>query len=408
MITSLSRSWLRPAAAVAAIGWGANQFAPLIVLYQRHGVSAAATTAMFGLYAVGLIPALLIGGGWSDRAGRRIVLVVALALSLIATVVLVAGSAWHWLLFVGRLVAGISSGLAFGTGAAWIKELSRLEAHPHTGPRRATIAMTIGFGGGPLVAGLLAQHVSQPELWPYVPQIALGLLALLAIIRSGDDSLDADEAAASPQHASEPERSLVRHLVLISVPFAPWVFGTAAIALAYLPALVADRAGSQQLTFAAVVTAIPALAGVLVQPVIARLRRRNGIRLLVQTMVVVVVSLIGAVWAASAGTVWAALLAAAALGAAYGMAQFAGLADIQHVAEPSRLGIATSAYQAVSYLGFALPYLLTLGHVRLGWSPVMGLSAVSMLAVGSLVWLGFQRSPDRELQPLAASDQDAG
>jgi MFS family permease len=198
-----AKGWLRPAVAVAAIGWGANQFSPLIVLYQHQGVSAAATEAMFGLYAVGLIPALMAGGSWSDRAGRRAVVVVALLLSLVASVVLTAGSAWHWLLFLGRLIAGVSSGLAFGAGAAWIKELSRLDGHPHTGPRSATLAMTIGFGGGPLVAGL---------------------------------------------------------------------------------------------------------------------------------------------------------------GAAYGMTQFAGLADIQHVAQPSRLGVATSAYQALSYLGFSLPFLLTVGH----------------------------------------------
>jgi MFS family permease len=379
--------WLRPAVAIAAIGWGANQFSPLIVLYQQHGVSAAATEAMFGLYAVGLIPALLVGGSWSDRAGRHVVLVGALLLSLAASAVLMAGSAWHWLLFLGRLIAGVSSGLAFGAGAAWIKELSRLEAHPHTGPRRATIAMTIGFGGGPFVAGLVAQHVSRPELWPYVPQIALALVALLALYRSGDDSLAAPIAEPNAPQPVEHTGSLSRHLLLVSTPFAPWVFGTAAIALAYLPALVADRAGSQPLAFAAVATAIPALTGVIVQPVIARLPRRTGIGLIVQAMVVVVVALIGAVWAASASTVWAALVAAGVLGAAYGMTQFAGLADIQHVAEPSRLGVATSAYQAVSYLGFALPYLLVLGHTHIGFSPVAGLCVVLALAVASLLWL---------------------
>jgi MFS family permease len=385
----VGRGWLRPAVALVAIGWGANQFAPLIVLYQQHGLSAAATAAMFGLYAVGLIPALLVGGGWSDRVGRHVVLVAALVLSLVATVVLMAGSAWHWLLFPGRLIAGISSGLAFGTGAAWIKELSRLEAHPHTGPRRATIAMTIGFGGGPLVAGLIAQNASRPELWPYVPQIVLALLALLAVTRSGNDSLVALTDAPEFQGPSGHERSLWRHLLLVSTPFGPWVFGTAAIALAYLPGLVATRAGSQPLTFAAVATAIPAIAGVIVQPVIARLGRRTGIGLLVQAMAVAVLALIGAAWAASAGTVWAVLAAAAALGAAYGMTQFAGLADIQHIAEPSRLGVATSAYQAVSYLGFTLPYLLTLGHIYFGWSPVAGLCVVLMLAVGSLAWLAL-------------------
>ena len=165
------------------------------------------------------------------------------------------------------------------------------------------------------------------------------------------------------------------------------MFGTAAIALAYLPALVADRAGSQPLTFAAVATAIPAFAGVIVQPLITHLRPSARIGLLRPAMMVAVGALIVAAWAASAASVCAVLVAAAVLGAAYGVTQFAGLADIQRVADPARLGVGTSAYQALSYLGFALPFLLTLGHARLGWSPVTGLCAVSILAVASLVWL---------------------
>src|ERR1700759_1245996 len=131
-----SGSWLAPAVALAAIGWGATQFAPLIVLYRQHGVSASATEIMFGLYAVGLVPALFVGGRWSDRAGRKAVVTVALALSLLASLVMLMGSASAGWLYVGRLVAGIGSGLAFGTGAAWIRELSSGLVHAHAGPRR--------------------------------------------------------------------------------------------------------------------------------------------------------------------------------------------------------------------------------------------------------------------------------
>ena len=122
----------------------------------------------------------------------------------------------------------------------------------------------------------------------------------------------------------------------------------ATIALAYLPALVADRAGSQPLTFAAVATAIPAVAGVIVQPLVTRLRPKARTSLLTPAMTVAVVALIVAVWAATAATVWAVLVAAAVLDAEYGITQFAGLANIQRVADPTRLGFATSAYQALS------------------------------------------------------------
>ena len=53
-------------------GWGANQFTPMLLLYRSQlGLSAAIVEAMFGLYAIGLIPGLLVGGSASDRIGRR-------------------------------------------------------------------------------------------------------------------------------------------------------------------------------------------------------------------------------------------------------------------------------------------------------------------------------------------------
>src|SRR5690625_7994000 len=66
------RSWVRAALAVFAVGWGANQFAPLLYLYRtEQGLAQSDVTAMFSVYIVGLLPTLLVAGRWSDRRGRR-------------------------------------------------------------------------------------------------------------------------------------------------------------------------------------------------------------------------------------------------------------------------------------------------------------------------------------------------
>jgi MFS family permease len=55
-----------------AAGYGANQFVPLLALYRRTlALSDADATAVFGVYAFGLIPGLIFGGRVSDRRGRR-------------------------------------------------------------------------------------------------------------------------------------------------------------------------------------------------------------------------------------------------------------------------------------------------------------------------------------------------
>ena len=132
-------AWLRVGVAVAAVGWGANQFAPMLLVYRaRLGLSDATVQATFGFYALGLIPGLLVFGALSDRVGRRRVMLPALVASFAASAVLIAGGHVAGLLFVGRFVAGLASGAAFSSGAAWIKELSAgVGADERSGPRRS-------------------------------------------------------------------------------------------------------------------------------------------------------------------------------------------------------------------------------------------------------------------------------
>ena len=127
-----SRSWPAPALSLFAVGWGANQFAALLPVYRvEDGATAAEVTLLFGAYAVGLIPTLLLVAPVSDRLGRRRVMRPVLVLSFVATVVLLLGGHSLLLLLLGRLLAGIASGAAFAPGTAWVKELS-------TGPAGTT------------------------------------------------------------------------------------------------------------------------------------------------------------------------------------------------------------------------------------------------------------------------------
>ena len=146
---------------LAGAGWGANQFTPMLLVYHsRLGLSTAVLEALFGAYAAGLIPGLVVAGRWSDAHGRRAVGLFAAATSLLASVALIAGAHALTLLFVGRLLAGVSSGAAFGVGTAWLRETSLPpfgDADPSAAARRAAVAMTIGVALGPLVAGVLAQ-----------------------------------------------------------------------------------------------------------------------------------------------------------------------------------------------------------------------------------------------------------
>src|SRR5579859_5685 len=119
-------AWIPAAAVLLGAAWGSNQFTPMLLIYHRTlGLSTGTLEAMFGFYALGLIPGLLVAGPLSDARGRRPVAITAAVLSLAGSLALVLAGHDLALLFVGRALAGISSGAAFSAGTAWLRELSR-------------------------------------------------------------------------------------------------------------------------------------------------------------------------------------------------------------------------------------------------------------------------------------------
>jgi MFS family permease len=153
--TATSRSsgaWVRIAFAMFAVGWGANQFSPMLIVYRHElGLSAGAVAGLFLVYALTLIPGLLVGGPASDRFGRRPVVWPFVALSPLATLLLVLGPRSLVMIAIGRALAGLCSGVVFGAATAWVQEVS-----PDDGmsARRSALALTAGFGLGPVVAAV--------------------------------------------------------------------------------------------------------------------------------------------------------------------------------------------------------------------------------------------------------------
>jgi MFS family permease len=377
---SVERSgWWHAGLAVAAVGWGAQQFAPLLLMYQaRLHLTATVIQATFGLYIVGLIPGLLLGGPISDRYGRRRVMAPTLVVSVLATVLMIRGGSGVGWLCAGRLLAGVASGAAFSSGAAWIKELS---SGSH-GARRLTIAMSAGFGLGPLVAGVLAQWAPAPTVLPYVPHLLLSAVAFPLMLRTPETRMP-DRTGGLLQALRIPELRARRFRTVV-VPLAPWVFGAASVALAYLPGLVKAHLGGEALVFSAVVTMLTAFAGIFVQPLARRMDDPARPRLLAVSLVIVVAGmLVGALAAATAAPALV-VVTGLVLGAGYGCCQVCGLLEVQRLARPEHLAGLTAAYQAVSYLGFAVPLpLAAAGQVV---PPAVLLLIVAALAALTLAW----------------------
>src|SRR5690348_5856595 len=355
------RAWMRIAFAMFAVGWGANQFSPMLIVYRHElRLTSGEVAGLCLVYPLSLIPGLLSGGPASDRVGRHPVVWPFVALSPLATLLLVLGPRSLAMIAVGRALAGLCSGVVFGAATAWVQEVSPDEG---LSVRRSALALTAGFGLGPVVAAGLAQWASDPLVVPYLPHLVIGTAAAAVLAGTPEGAASRPPARVRPVGPVGPVTTgrrwppaavRTRQFWLAVAPGSPLVFGSVALAIVVLPEEVTS-ARTLSAGFAGLMTVISFAAGVAVQSFARRLR--DMLAGVVAGLVCAAAGCaVGIAAVASADRVLAGV-AAVFLGLAYGLCLVSGLRQAEHMASPDERGAVIACYYAVAYLGFAVPYL---------------------------------------------------
>lgn len=371
-------AWLLVAISMFAVGWGSNQFSPMLVVYRDElGLSDETRALLFGVYAVGLIPGLLLGGRASDRRGRRRVVVPFVLLSPIATLVLVLFRAEVVGLAAGRMLAGVCSGVVFGAATAWVRELSVGEA-AGVAARRAAVALTCGFAIGPLVASVVAEYAPHPLWVPYLPHLALGAAAALLILPTREPEV---ERSGAVQRGFVPTACRSPRFARTVAIVAPWVFASASIPFAVLPGEVGGDSGGAIL-LAGAAGSLALLTGVAIQPAARRLEDRRALAAGAVGLIATVVGLGVGVVALADESRALVMLSAPLFGIGYGCVLISGLRETERIADPAELGATVSVFYALTYIGFATPYLVGLLNGPLGNGGA--LAALAGVGLGTL------------------------
>ncbi|MCX5746496.1 MAG: MFS transporter [Proteobacteria bacterium] len=350
-------AWRRVALLLFVVGWGANHFGALLLVYGvRLALDPAALALLFGIYALGLIPGLLLSGPLSDRHGRRALVLPAAAAALVASALLGAGGSSFVALLLGRLGYGLAAGGVMSAGAVWMLELSAA-AGAGVGARRATIALSAGFGLGPLFSGLLAQFAPAPTILPFVGHVAALVVALVVAAGAPQAPPRTTSIARVPfLQRIGLDRANRRGFVTGVLPMAPFVFVFPAIAFAVIPEILGSHAlGRAPIAYTGLIGCVTLVSGALAQPLTLRFAPTTGAR-------------VGLVIGASGAAIGALaivsnepallLVTAATLGVGYGVCMTSGLRQVELLASPETRGGLVGLYYVVTYLGFATPYLL--------------------------------------------------
>ena len=337
--------------AFAATMLGTTLPTPLYPAYAgRLGFGELVTTVVFAAYAVGVMVALVLFGHWSDQLGRRPMLLAGVALSGLSAAAFLLPLALVWL-FVGRVLSGLSAGILTGTGTAAMVDLAPDEQRDRASLLAAAVNMA-GLGCGPLLAGFLAQYAPAPTRLPFLVDLALLVLAAVAVLLVREPVRRADRLSLAPRRLRVPQQTrpiFVRAAIAGFAGFA--VFG---LFTALSPAFLGQLLHHDSPALVGVVVAVTFAASVLGQVVSTPLGVARALPLGCALLLAGV-----ALIALSLPSRSLALLVAGAVvsGLGQGTSFRAGLAGVTGASPEELRGEVTSTFFVTLYVGISLPVI---------------------------------------------------
>ena len=364
-----------------SVAYGTNVSTPLLLLYQdRLELTTFTTTALFAVYPIGLLPALLWAGPASDVLGRRKLMVPGIVASAFASGVMMLGRDHVVALFAGRLLLGAISGVVFVAASAWMQEVEPTD-DPLWPSRLTSMVLYGGFGGGAFVSGLLAQWAPWPYTLPYLVHVAMIGVGLVAMTHIPDIGFTPRPGPIRPDLGIPAEAR--RPFFEVVAPTALAVFGFASLSLALFPILLRPAMKGIALFATGIIALLTAGSIFGAQRIVAKI---GIVRAAPLSMAC------GAIGCALGVTAFAAdwwplvFPASLALGAASGLAVTTGLRFVDVLTAPQTRGAMTGAFYAVAYAAMTMPALVaSIAHSRGGF--IVVLSAMTAMAVVAMFWL---------------------
>jgi predicted MFS family arabinose efflux permease len=308
------------------------------------GTGPVVTTALFAVYPVALVVVMVIGGGLSDRFGRRRSMLAGVAVVAVGTV-LFAVAASPGLVFTGRIVQGAGVGLAMSAASAALVEFDR-SGRPTRASAVNAAATSLGATASILVGGWVVQHTGDPTHLAFWILLA-AVLALLAALPFLPETA---RAAAAPARGRR---------VLLSVPSEGrrgFVVGTAAVTVAFITGavflalgaqIIRDLVGTADAFAAAATLATWPLVVVPTTLLARRMRTTAAVRL---GGVVAAVGLALLLVAGVADSLALFLGSAVLSGVGYGFLLYGGLGLVTAAADSGRRASTFSSMYLVAYL----------------------------------------------------------
>lgn len=366
-----------------------NSATPLYVQWQTAlGFTNGTLTVIFAAYIAGLLGSLLAAGQLSDRFGRKAVLYPGL-LAAVAACALFASAESVGMLLAARLLTGIAVGVIVSAGMAAVVD-SGGHSKRQLASLAASVAMVLGAGLGPLLAGMMAQFLAYPVVPVYSAQLIILATAFLVASRL--------PSRRHPTHGewklrfpSVPKHNRLHLAMGISV-FAPGITSTSFV-LSLGPPLLSKLLHVTSPLVAGGTACIMFLAATGIQFVVKRFSVRS---LFLMGSAVILLSMSCLVSAVMLSAPAILVMAAVFAGVGQGLGQLGGLTLISlHVPEHRRAEanavLNIGGYVPAALLPIGTGFLIDMTSISLGASLFAAVIAAASVAGAVFVTLKFNK-----------------
>lgn len=353
------------------------------ILQAEYGFSGLIETAIFAIYVLALLAALLTLGRLSDVVGRRPVLAAALVVEAAAMAIFL-GADGVGALLAARAVQGLATGAAVGVLGAYL-----LDLQPRNGSRLGSLmnsaAPTAGLGIGAVLAGILIQYAPHPTRLVFaVLTVLFVLLAVTTAALPETVSRVPGVAAALRPRVSVPPQARAAFGSALPAIIASWALGSLMLSIggALLAGTFAETNHAVVGLLLAVFAVSGAVAAIAGRDLAPTPMARRGTAALAGGTLLFLLALATSSLAAFVPSVIVA-------GAGFGTAFLGALRSVTQLAAPHERAALLSAVYVVSYLAFSVPALVAgvvlthagLRSTALGYAGFVAVVAAAALAI---------------------------
>jgi MFS family permease len=345
------RGFWAVAAAFATIQFGGAVPIPLYGLWrEQFSFGNGTLTAIFAIYVLGTLLALLLLAPLSDQVGRRPLLLVALALTAAGTgLFLIANDVA--ILMAARFVSGLAAGITTATATAALHELQP-EERAKFASLTATAVNTGGLGAGTLFAGVIGAYVPNPTKLVFWIYLAIVAAAFLGVITASETVQRPDRVSWRPRGLSVPKTRKGTFWLAGTAAFA--VFSQLGLYSSLVPSFLAGSLHEHNLAIAGAVSAGIFLVATVTQLSFHQVSPSGAIEVGLVLLLIGLALIELGLWTGSLGVLLSGTFFGG-LAVGFGLMGAAATANI--LASPERRGQVLATFFCCAYAGLSCPAL---------------------------------------------------